>query len=355
MTIVQGGLLYAALFWKIYQLSRAPRDLPLRLVTLCLGCAAVAYPFGVAADSSSQPAIGPILFALTDYALLCGVIYTLYLFFVFSALEPRQAKVVARRQAIPLAVTVTILVIAAVTTPPTVRIPEYPVENVSVFYIAADLYLSYGLAMTVLAVRRHAKGAQPRLRRGLRLTMIASASMSAGAALLGVGVLINWTGTPPPVALTRTAVYLLLPGILLFLVGISYPGVATRLAALRVWWNHVRTHRQLAPLWTVLHEAFPQDALNRRPLRPWRDTVSLRGVHRRYYRRVIECRDGLVRISPYLAQVDDGPLPDRLRAALQSHASGESVASQAMPVAVPAGDGLDADVNELVALSRSLR
>jgi hypothetical protein len=84
-------------------------------------------------------------------------------------------------------------------------------------------------------------------------------------------------------------------------------------------------------------------------------------VHRRYYRRVIECRDGLVRISPYLARyridpgADASTLASRLKDALRAHAEGEPVPPQAMPVAIPQGDGLDADVHELVALARALR
>ncbi|MGH3426091.1 MAG: DUF6545 domain-containing protein [Mycobacteriales bacterium] len=82
-------------------------------------------------------------------------------------------------------------------------------------------------------------------------------------------------------------------------------------------------------------------------------------MHRRYYRRVIECRDGLVRISPHLAQLrqngrQDDPLVDLLKDALRAHAAGEPVPPHATPVAVPTQAGLHADVDELVALSRML-
>ena len=51
--------------------------------------------------------------------------------------------------------------------------------------------------------------------------------------------------------------------------------------------NHVAIagYRQLRPLWMMLNERFPQDALNRVPVSPLRDALSLRSVHRRYYRR----------------------------------------------------------------------
>jgi hypothetical protein len=97
-----------------------------------------------------------------------------------------------------------------------------------------------------------------------------------------------------------------------------------------------------------------------------RDLLSLRAVHRRYYRRVIECRDGLVWISPYLAQqrARSGESEDRacptelaglLRAALRARAEGRTVDVRATRVAMPDGEGLDDDVRELVDLADALR
>src|SRR5205807_5920314 len=101
------------------------------------------------------------------------------------------------------------------------------------------------------------------------------------------------------------------------------------------------------------------DQLSRVPSGRWRDALRLRGVHRRYYRRVIECRDGLVRVSPYLAGAGDldqpGHLASALRAALRARADGAPVTGAALPVAAPDGEGLDADVRQLVALSKALR
>jgi hypothetical protein len=77
-------------------------------------------------------------------------------------------------------------------------------------------------------------------------------------------------------------------------------------------------------------------------------------VHRKHYRRVIECRDGLVRISPYLND-PSGDLSGQLKRALQAHAEGVPVSTEAKPLAAPAADGLDADVRELELLSQSLQ
>jgi hypothetical protein len=157
---------------------------------------------------------------------------------------------------------------------------------------------------------------------------------------------------------------LVLGGLAVFFAGLAYRGIATRVEATWLWWRHLLSYHQLRPLWMTLHQAFPEDVLSRVPDTPLRDVLSLRGVHRRYYRRAIECRDGLVRVSPYLAGVDGSgnqnassyhDLADRVKEALRAHAAGVSAPSQAVPIALPSQSGLDADVFELVALSRAMR
>ena len=123
---------------------------------------------------------------------------------------------------------------------------------------------------------------------------------------------------------------------------------------MRLWWRHLRAYHRLAPLWTLLNESFPEDALHRVPSKS--DAFSLRGVHRRYYRRVIECRDGLVRISPYVAETpDELPLAQRLRAGLETRRSGQVSLRRPIALAVPQDDGMDADVRELEKLAVALR
>jgi hypothetical protein len=166
----------------------------------------------------------------------------------------------------------------------------------------------------------------------------------------------QWAGVAVPKVLFSIGLLFILPGSVVFTVGFAYPAVSMRLAAVRVWWQHRRTYHRLAPLWTVLHQQFPEDRLGRVPTSRWRDAVSVRGVHRRCYRRVIECRDGLLRISPYLAANGNNAnasLADRLRAGLRARASSLPAPHRPVPVAIPATDGLDTDARELVTLSNA--
>lgn len=123
---------------------------------------------------------------------------------------------------------------------------------------------------------------------------------------------------------------------------------------------------RLTPLWTALHTAFPENALHPAPSGGWRDWPAWRGplgAHRRYYRRVVECRDGLVRLSPYLAPLTEaGPVgglpPDvvagHLRRALREYSAGVPAPSGAVAIALPRGDSLDDDVHQLLLLSDAL-
>ncbi|MBP2476193.1 hypothetical protein JOF53_005065 [Crossiella equi] len=360
MTALQGILLYGALGWKLYQFSRAPRDLSLRIVTACLVAAGFAYPLGLLAGSTAEPTIAVIVYSWAQYSLLMVVIYTLVLFFLFSALPRPLAKRQAYGQAVPLLAG--LIGLAAVTFGTSESPGQYSIATVAGFYLFADAYLAYGVGVALWWTRRYARGATGRLRRGLLITSIGEVLMIAAAAGTCLTVAIMWAGVEMPEWTRTLSTFILFPGILLFIIGVSYPGVLMRLAALRVWWQHLRVYHQLRPLWTTLHEAFPQDALSRGPVRAaWRDVLSLRGVHRRYYRRVIECRDGLVRISPYLAHVRSGAgaesltLAESLRAGLRAHAEGVEVTSQAVALALPDSDDLDDDVRELLALASELR
>ncbi|GAA4530987.1 MAB_1171c family putative transporter [Amycolatopsis samaneae] len=355
LTVIQGVILYPALLWKSYQLMRAPKDVARWMVTACLACFAASYPFGLLAGKVDQPDPGPIVPLLFQHVFLCGLVYTLACFFLFSALPAARARRRAWLEAVPLGAAILVMAVVTVLMPD-VPPARYPLAGMSIFYLTADLYLTYGIASACFFARRYARGASPRLARGLTVASFGFAIGAVGGATLIAVVLVHWAGAIIPWLLVQATVFLVFPSAILLVIGLSYPGVATRAAAARVWWQHLRMYHRLGPLWTRLHEAFPEDALSRKPLNPWRDALSLRGVHRRYYRRAVECRDGLVRISPYLAHLgQDGSLADQLTEALRAHARGEPVPEEGMPVALPEGNSLDDDVRELVTLSESMR
>lgn len=365
LQVIQGVVSYLVLALMLYLLVRAPRNVPLRVVTVMIACWGLAYAFGLAAGSG-DPVLGlePIMARLIQHLWLLMAAYSLLSFYLFSALELTMARRQAIWQAVPLVVAAVVMTVATAFIPADIRdaaaaLPSGPttgpvgVTSVALLYLMVNVYMFYAFATTLLWTRRYARGAEPRLRRGLAVASVGLTGIVLALAVFVTANIVRWAGGTMPHSLVMGGIVLILFGIPVFLAGVAYPAVVMRLAALRIWWQHRQVYRRLAPLWTVLHEEFPEDALGRVPTSPWRDAMSLRGVHRRYYRRVIECRDGLVRISPYLSD-RDGPLAEQLREGLRAHASGTPARSRATAVAIPTADGLDADVHELVALSQAL-
>jgi hypothetical protein len=280
--------------------------------------------------------------------------YALDCLFLCSLLAAPAARKGAARRALVLTAAVTVMAVAAAMTPRGASTDDQSVPAVAVLYLALDVPLGCFLADAWRWTRYGTGCVAPTVAHGLRLALAGLVMMLTGLLPLIAVVVLRAARLPCPAALIIAGRVLVIPGILVFLAGICYPGALMRLSAVRVRARHRRVYYQLAPLWTELHRVFPQDALSRVPSPAWRDVLSPWGVHRRYYRRVIECRDGLVRISPRLAPGDDRPLAERLLTALQGHSPAATAAGQAVPVAIPAAPGLDADAGELVSLARQV-
>ncbi|MBP2472112.1 hypothetical protein JOF53_000984 [Crossiella equi] len=359
MTALYAAAVYTALAWVVFLLIRRPHDVRLRAMVCLVVCWAAAFPFGgVASADRSMLGFPPMGSRFVEHTLVLVSVNCLIAFFLYSALEERAARARTRRYAVPLVLAIAVLAVSALLTPADAVSNDHSVPSIAVFYLTADTYMAIGFGMACFWTLRYGKGAEPRLARGLRLASLGLAAMVAANLLFIPTVIVRWAGSDVPTPVTRTAVLLLLNGIVVFLFGVSYPGGMMRLAGVNVWWQHLRLYRRLSPLWTMLNERFPQDAMDSLPTNTLRELYGLRGVHRRYYRRVIECRDGLVRISPYLTcDPPEGvePLAEELRAALRLHAAGMLITAHAVPVAVPVADGLDADVAALVALSDALK
>ncbi|BCK70615.1 hypothetical protein Srufu_045680 [Streptomyces libani subsp. rufus] len=185
------------------------------------------------------------------------------------------------------------------------------------FYTVAGLYLLYALAAAAGWTRQYARKSVAPLSTGLWMAAAGMTGMAAACAVRAVFVAIRWQGGSVPQPLMITVAFLVIASVTTFATGITYPGARARVAAVRLWLRHHRLHRQLEPLWRLLSTAYPETVLRPEPPSRW-DGWRVRGVHRRYHRRVVECRDCLVRISPYLGEpqhMDTTALAERLREA----------------------------------------
>ncbi|WP_410569180.1 MAB_1171c family putative transporter [Amycolatopsis sp. cmx-4-61] len=356
-------LFAAALAWRIYQVTRAP-TVPNWAVTACVAGFAAAFLLQQPELSDDVDALlGAGAARVANNALLACGICALVIFFLGSALGPRRYRRVAV-ELVPPAAAITLMIVTMSLTPPPLRgLPLGPStihdSRIAVFYLGAGLYLIYGLIACTAWIVRYQRVADRDLRIGLRLSAIGMAGAAVGSIFRALYIVVAWVFGPVVKVLLVLGVPFVVAGGMLFLAGVTYPGVRARVSALRRRRQHRREHEALAPLWTVLVEAFPSIVLRTPPRRG--DRLSPRGVHRVHYRRVIEIRDGLVQLSPYLdagfgevVATDPGAAAAALKTALRRHAAGEASDGRAKQVLPAGADDLESDVRPLLALSAAL-
>ncbi|MEW1632650.1 MAB_1171c family putative transporter [Streptomyces sp. NPDC093801] len=358
-------LLAGAVGWKVFQLTRAPKDRALRSVTLCLAFAGLQVPLATPGGASGMDMVaGHGAAKLGQNLLLLGTMYFLMCFYLYSASDQQASRKRARIEALVVLCVAAVITVAATTVPHeafagSFATADMTITQLAVFYGVAGLYLMYALAAAGVWTVRYARMSPRPHATGLWITAVGLLAMAVACAVRAVFVAVRWEGGVVPHSVMATVAMLLVVSIILFVAGVSYSAARSRLAAFRLWQEHRRGYRRLAPLWELLASRFPEIVLNGSSsrLEEW----GLRGVHRRYHRRVVECRDGLVRISPYLGELEAeelmhvGPdlLAGRLRAAYQGPAS--EAAQPVVALAVPQQDDRSSDAAHLFALSDALR
>jgi uncharacterized protein DUF6545 len=354
-------LFVLALGWRVYQLVRSPR-LPNWAVTATIAAFTAAFLFqqkgisdwfdGLTAPGGSR---------LANNVLLACAACALLVFFHGSALGAGHVRRVLL-ELVPLAAAIVLMFVATGLTPVPLRGAALSPTNVHVsgialFYLGAGLYLIYAITACVWWITRYQRTADRHLRTGLRLAAAGLASAAIGSTFRALYIVVAWAfGPAVPVVLLLGMPFVIL-GSVLFLAGISYPGVRARFSALGRRRRRRDDLERLTPLWTLLATAYPTIVL-RTPPGGMRDRLA---VHRRYYRRVIEIRDGLVQLSPYLdtdfaalTAEDPAAAAKALRRALDRHAAGEENDGRAKLVLPGGASDLESDVRPLLALSAAV-
>lgn len=361
--------LVAALVWKLYQWKRSPHDAPLRSVTLCLLCAALSYPVAMPGGASGVDTVaGHGTAKLIQNVLLLLAVYFLMCFYLYSAADEDAGRRRARKEAVVVAVVAVAITVAAESVPHEVFAGSFSTADmttpqISFFYGGAGLYLMYALGMACRWTSRYARISRRPHSTGLWMAAVGLGAMAVACAIRAVIVAVRAADVEVSEPLMAAVAFLLVASILTFAAGITYSGARARISSLRLWLCHRRDHLRLAALWELLAETYPDNVL--RPasaaaLDRWR----ARGVHRRYHRRIVECRDGLVDISPYLLDegddstvlnIDSAELAARLRRASARVEKGAPAPRRAVRLAMALGSDPESDVKQLIAVSDALR
>ncbi len=358
LNVVGVGFFTLVLCWRIHRLVRAREGVQAVAMTVAIGSLTLAplllnRTFSRLFDRIVVIGSSRVL----GYALIVlGVAALAVTFFYGPTESSRQRR--AGIEAVPLVVAVIGLSVAMTVTPSELRtaaLNPLTVREVglAVFFVVAGAYLVYGLADCVFSLTQLMPFARGYLTRSLRF-MAVGLSFAAIGSLLQVGfIVVNMTrlAALPPVLTTSRWVMGI--GALLFIIGICYPGVRGIIVAERYRHRHRRDYRRLGPLWRELTGVLPGIVL------PGRRHGRGTDIHIAYQRRVVEIRDVLVQLSPYLR--DDFGHRDgeanvaELRAAIAKYQAADGASAETRIVLPATGPTVDDDAAPLLILSDQVR
>jgi hypothetical protein len=362
--LIVGLIALAALALTVPLLVRRPGALPLYALTAMFVLWLSAWPFS-AASRGELPGLGlDRLDACTvDTLLWMTSSYCLFVFTLASMRGPARplATLVA---ALPLVGAGAGVVVAAASVPPELRdvtvgltsggSGALGVASVGLFNLIANIYFAYSYGAALLWLHQHRRAASGPLRRSATIVEVGLALLVFSSVVFSVCNVVRWVGVEPPHWLAILGIVALAPGFLVFVVGLLRTAVHTLIEGMRLRLYRRELYRELEPLWSALDDVFPDHALGTGTHGLW-GRLAPDTVQWRFHRRVIECRDGLVRLSPFLSE-DDPSGEDLLRAVADARAlGGDPGALDARVVAAAAGAGVDEDAESMVVLARRLR
>jgi hypothetical protein len=352
-----------AALWKISQSVRAPHDKGLRAVMACTVLVFIALSAQLVV---SVPAVaGHVSSSLPK--LVQNTILTFFFALLIVLLQAAVAPTPMGTRGyaeVGLALAASAaLTVAFVATDPGARGASYQdaggVTGALAFYLIGNLYMAYATSRGAYFAWTAADHSYSRARLSLRVAAAGLVVCCLGTHLPRVVAMAGQLAVGVPV-LPGTALWttpMLAIGISVFCLGIGYPGARTGVMKMRLWLEARRQHRELGPLWRAVTTQFPNIALF--PAESsLREAFRVRQMRLRLYRRVIECRVGLVCLSPFVEEpIDASQPPERqarlIRDALIRSSQGKEIGTTTV-LAAPTAAGMEADTRELLALSRAL-
>jgi hypothetical protein len=347
-----------ALCWRIDRLRRENTGFQPVAMTVAISATTLGF---VVANKRVRDWLNEDLFPgagrLFIYCLLAiGVAALVVVFFYASTEEERQRR--AGVEAVPLVTALIGLNVAILATPIPIRtqpMSDWTVHHVgyAVFFVIADCYVAYGLCACVLSIRRYVRHAEGYLRHSLIALSVGLALMGLAALMQTGYVILAGLHIAHLTGLLTGAGVLAGSGAALFLLGIGYPLMRSRVMTIRYDVRHRRHYRELEPLWSLTTSALPGVVLPAPRKGEFDGSIVWL-----FQRRVVEIRDALLQLSPYLPADFDDLAPagqaTAIREATQRYRAIGGSSGSVGQVLAGAGDDLDSDAAPLLRLSREL-
>ncbi|MGC4933126.1 MAB_1171c family putative transporter [Gordonia sp. DT30] len=344
----------AALCWRIDQIRRHGGGLQALAMTVAVAALTLAF---VVSNNSASHTIDDWIVAgasrLCFYGLLAlGVASLIVVFFYPGAKVSRERR--AGVEAVPLVAALVGLQVSLTFVPTNMReasLSHWTLTNwgYALFYLIACGYLAYGFSACVRSVRRYLALSGGYLRTALTILIAGLALLAVGAVIQILYVLGNATGVADAGWLLATSRWVEALGVVGFLIGISFPMVHAKWHGLTARRRRRRHAQELLPLWELVTGAVPEVVL------PDTGRISPTAL---LHRRVIEIRDAITQLGPFLPDAFDYATTE-VRAAMVRMAAArrtdEGMRSGAVRDVLPAvGDGLEGDAAPLLELSAAL-
>ncbi|RPA12305.1 MAB_1171c family putative transporter [Gordonia sp. OPL2] len=355
----------AALCWRLEQIRREGGGLQAVAMTVAIAALTLAF---VVSGHDVTDALDEVAFTgaarVLFYALLAvGVAGLIVVFFFPGRSTSRERR--AGIEAVPLIVALIGLQVSMLVIPIDLRtenLSEWTARNVAyaIFVLIASGYLTYGFVACVRSIRRFLAMADGYLRTSLGMLLGGLAFLALSSVLqilFVIGSAAEVISLPWLLGAARVCSII---GVVGFLLGISYPMLHARWHTITSGRRHRRDAEALVPLWALVTGAVPEVVL---PLGESTTDEVPAGASRTsapsllLHRRVVEIRDALTQLSPYLTEdfeiVDDDARADMLWAAAEDHALAGQ-ARGAVREVLPGGRQLEEDAAPLLRLSAAV-
>lgn len=247
-----------AFAWKLQQLLRQPRDRALQVVVASLGLIMVG---DLATQVSGSLPVG--VAKLVQNIGLVGSLYLLLCFFVYASREqsPGRGRVPrVRWELVPVAVVVVGMTVSWLLTPAPdrqfSRAPGDITAQSATFYLLTYGYIGYNNLVCIYHALRISRRASRHPAIGLRVAALGLGVGFISAPIGGsAGIVAAVAGATLPAGLLAALPALLLTGIVVYLIGICWPGLVNRgrwIRRMAALWNK---YRRLEPLRRLLRPA----------------------------------------------------------------------------------------------------
>lgn len=358
--------------WRVLAVVRTPTPTPGRIAVAALfGTAFLSNTFNRQFAETFLNQVRPGLAAVLSYVALM-FFFSGFIYFFASSVENKRSWLTSFKVQATIPCVFSLLLIATwLATPREIGLPLFGELNAQtttwsfVAHLIVRVYMFYGTVLATWLAWKAGQGRPTNWKWTFRTCSVGMGMCALGGPGLRTPVMIAlWVrhGDFGPIYdMTRVGLNFL--GIITLLTGLSLVAARTSLIRFAELVGIKRRLLALRPLWRLLHAVYPVIALHQ-PTSFARELLLMGPALRyRYRRRLIECRDGLWRLSPHV--VDDGgeePLDIEQQARLVLDAAdrarrGVEPQEQAVAIAAPSERNAhaDADADALVSLSRAIR